>query len=106
MVALIGNVASAPDLRYTPGGRAVCSFRMAVSRPGNDQADFFTVVAWERQAEVCHEHLTTGRKLAVEGRLHHSTWEVNDGAKRSKVEIVAHRVQLLNPTSDREEVEL
>jgi single-strand DNA-binding protein len=106
VVALIGNVASDPELRYTASGRAVCTFRMAVSRPGGEQADFFTIVAWERQAEVCGEYITTGRRVGVEGRLHYSTWSTDDGAKRSKIEIVATRVQLLGPrpaTADAEE---
>jgi len=94
VVAVIGNVAAQPELRYTPAGKAVCSFRLAVSRPGGEQADFFTIVAWERQAEVCNEYLTIGRRVGVEGRLHHSTWEA-DEKRRSKVEIIAHRVQLL-----------
>lgn len=94
IVALIGNVAADPELRHTPSGRAVCTFRLAVSRPGADAADFFTVVAWERQAEVANEYLTIGRRISVEGRLHHSTWEA-EGGKRSKVEIVASRVMLL-----------
>lgn len=98
VVAMIGNVASEPELRHTPAGRAVCSFRLAISRPGGEQADFFTIVAWERQAEVCNEYLHKGRRVGVEGRLHHSTWETDDG-KRSKVEIVAQRVQLLGPPS-------
>lgn len=95
LVALIGNLASEPELRHTPTGRAVCDFRLAVSRPGGEQADFFTVIAWERQAEVCNEYLGKGRRVGVDGRLHHSTWEV-EGERRSKVEVVAHRVQLLD----------
>lgn len=94
LVALIGNLASDPELRYTPNGRAVCTFRLAVSRPGGEQADFFNVVAWERQAEVCHEYLEKGRRVGVDGRLHHSTWQV-DGEPRSKVEVIASRVQML-----------
>jgi len=94
LVCVIGNVAAAPELRYTDAGRAVCSFRIAVSRPGGEQADFFGVVAWERQAEVCAEYLSVGRRVGIEGRLHHSSWE-SEGEKRSKVEIVANRVQLL-----------
>jgi single-strand DNA-binding protein len=94
LVALIGNVASKPELRRTPAGRSVCSFRLAVSRPGADQADFLSVVAWERQAEVCAEYVQVGRRIGVEGRLHHSAWEV-EGAKRSKVEVVASRISLL-----------
>jgi single-strand DNA-binding protein len=96
LVAVIGNVASDVELRYTPAGKAVATFRIAVSRPSGDQADFFTVVAWERQAEVCNEYLTKGRRVAVDGRLHHSTWDSKDGEKRSKVEIVANRVHLLS----------
>lgn len=94
VVVLLGNLAANPELRHIANGRAVCSFRLAVSRPGGEQADFFTVVAWERQAEICKEYLEKGRRVGIEGRLHYSTWEVEDG-KRSKVEIVAHRVQLL-----------
>jgi single-strand DNA-binding protein len=103
IVALVGNLASEPELKKTTGNRSVCTFRLAVSRVSGEQADFFTVVAWERQAEVCKEYLTLGRRVAVEGRLHHSTWEVEEG-RRSKVEVVAHRVELLGkrPRTDEE----
>ena len=100
IVALVGNLATDPELRHTAAGKAVCTFRMAVSRSVPNEADFFTVVAWERQAEVCKEYLAGGRRVAIDGRLHHSVWEV-DGAegepkqRRSKVEVVAHRVELL-----------
>ncbi|MCW2974485.1 MAG: hypothetical protein JWN72_2758 [Thermoleophilia bacterium] len=94
IVALVGNLASEPELRQTAGGRAVCTFRIAVNRAGGEQADFFTVVAWERQAEICKEYLALGRRVAVEGRMHHSTWETDDG-RRSKVEVIAHRVDLI-----------
>lgn len=94
LVALIGNLATEPELRHTPGGRAVCTFRLAISRPGGEEADFLSVVVWERQAEVCAEYLAKGRRVAVEGRLHHSTWEKEE-VRRSRVEVVAHRVQML-----------
>jgi single-strand DNA-binding protein len=99
LVALIGNAASDPELRHTTGGRAVCSFRLAVSRPGTDTADFFTVVLWERQAVIASEYVAKGRRVGVEGRLHHSSWDT-DGQRRSKVEIVATRMYLLTPRTD------
>jgi single-strand DNA-binding protein len=86
VVVLIGNVASDPKIRTTGMGRSICSFRIAVSRPGGDEADCVEIVAWERQAAVCNEYLQVGRRISVEGRLH-----VTD----SKAEVVAHRVQLL-----------
>lgn len=100
IVALIGNLASDPELRHTAQGRAVCTFRLAVSRSAKDEADFFTIVAWERQAEICAQYLQTGRRVGVEGRLHHSTWEAGD-QKRHKVEIIANRVTLLGSNNDR-----
>lgn len=112
---LVGNLATDPELRQTSGGRAVCSFRLAVSRPGGTDADFFTVVAWERQAEICKQYLSIGRRVAVEGRLHHSTWQVDvapaaEGEqqrsnRRSKVELIAHRVELLGGGTRREQGE-
>jgi len=96
LVALIGNVASEPELRYTGSGKAVCSFRLAISRPGGTEADFFTIVTWERQAEVCDRYLYIGRRVGVEGRLHQTAAVRTDSEyKRSKTEVVAHRVQLL-----------
>jgi len=101
IVVLIGNLASEPELRHTPAGKAVCEFRIAVSR-GKDEADFFSIVTWERQAELCAEYIAKGSKVGVEGRLLHSTWE-KDGAKRSKIEVVAHRVNFLGSKRDAHE---
>jgi single-strand DNA-binding protein len=97
VVCLVGNLATDPELRQTAAGRDVCTFRLAVSRPGGTDADFFTIVTWERQAQVCRQYLSIGRRVSITGRLHHSTWEVEGegGGKRSKVEVVAHRVEML-----------
>jgi single-strand DNA-binding protein len=112
IVALVGNLATDPELRVTEGKRKVCTFRLAVSRSDATTADFFTVVAWERQAEVCKEFLSVGRRVAIDGRLHHSTWQV-EGAdadkpeRRSKVEVIAHRVEMLGrPRREEPDVDL
>lgn len=101
IVALVGNLATDPECRTVSGERKVCTFRLAVSRTNGQEADFFTVVAWERNAEVCESYLSIGRRIAITGRLHHSTWEVESGVegeaakRRSRVEVVAHRIDLL-----------
>ena len=95
IVAVIGNAATDPELRHTTSGKAVCTFRIAINRPGGNDADFFEIVAWERQAEVVNEYVSKGRRVSIEGRLHHSTWQTDDDKRRSKVEIVATRIQLL-----------
>lgn len=94
IVALIGNVASEPELRHTSSGKPICTFRLAVARPGSEEADFFTIAAWDRQAEVCAEYLAVGRRVSVEGRLHNAPWE-SEGSRRRRVEVVANRVQML-----------
>ncbi len=112
IVALVGNLATDPEIRVTEGKRKVCTFRLAVSRSDGATADFFTVVAWERQAEVCAEYLSVGRRVAIDGRLHHSTWQVESvdpdkkPERRSKVEVIAHRVEMLGkPRRDEPDVD-
>lgn len=101
VVVLVGNLATDPELRSVGSGRSVCTFRLAVSRASGIDADFFTVVAWEKQAEICAQYLSIGRRIAVTGRLHHSSWEVDSATsgeaplRRSKVEVVAQRVEML-----------
>lgn len=112
IVALVGNLATDPELRVTEGKRKVCTFRLAVSRTDGQTADFFTVVAWERQAEICKDYLSVGRRVAVSGRLHHSTWQIEapDGDKperRSKVEVIAHRIEMIgSPKREEPDVDL
>ncbi len=55
---------------------------VAVPRAGDDGADFFDVVAFGTLAEACPEHLAKGRRILVEGSLHHNTWNDADGLYR------------------------
>ena len=81
-VILIGRVVAQPEMRYTPGGKAVANFRLAVDRRGkSDEADFIPIVAWERLAEICGEFLTKGKLVAIEGRLQTRTYETKEGQK-------------------------
>ncbi|MCL5291813.1 MAG: single-stranded DNA-binding protein [Actinobacteria bacterium] len=101
-VFLMGNLTRDPELRYTPSGAAVANLGLAVNRryknaAGDwvDEASFFTVIAWGRQAETCSQYLAKGRPILVEGRLQQRSWEAQDGQKRSVVEVVAERIQFL-----------
>lgn len=99
IVCIIGNVASAPVVRKSLGGTAVCAFRVAVARPGGMEADCFTVVTHDKQAEICGAHLSPGRRVSVEGRLRSGALSraEADMPARAIVEITAHRVSLLAP---------
>jgi single-strand DNA-binding protein len=95
VVTLIGNLATEVELREVGPDKKVASFLLAVDRGNRDGgADFVSVSAWDRQAELCAEYLGKGRRIAVDGRLKSRSWE-EDGKRRSAVEVVARRVEFL-----------
>lgn len=100
-VILVGNLTRDPEVRYTPGGTAVCDLGLAVNeRRKNssgewvDEVLYVDVTLWGRTAEVAGEYLTKGAPVLIEGRLRLDTWE-KDGEKRSKLRVVAERMQML-----------
>lgn len=108
-VFLMGNLTRDPELRYTPQGTAVANLGMAVNRRFKDRSGeqkeevcFLTVVAWDKQAEVCNQYLQKGSPIFVEGRLQSRTWQDNEGKTRRVIEIRADRIQFL-PRSERRE---
>ncbi|HEX75009.1 MAG TPA: single-stranded DNA-binding protein [Dehalococcoidia bacterium] len=102
-VMLIGNVGTDPEMRFTPSGNPVTSFRVAANRvyttsdgERKQETEWFTVVAWKKQAESCNQFLTKGQRVYVEGSLRTRTWEGQDGQKRTRVEVIANRVLFLD----------
>lgn len=95
VVVLVGNLASAPELVTTTNGTKVCNFRLAVSRQNGQDADFLDIKTFGRTAEICSEYLAIGRRVAIEGRLNHATWRTENDEPRSKVEVIANRVEML-----------
>jgi len=98
-IILIGNLGSDPEMRYTPNGNPVTSFRMATSRrystsngERKEETDWFTVTVWGKQAESCNQYLAKGRQAYVEGRIHARSWEGQDGKMRTNLEVTANRV--------------
>ncbi len=101
-VILMGNLTRDPDLRYTPSGAPVCNFDLAMNRSYTTQAGerkdevcFMTVVVWGKQAESSGQYLAKGRQALIEGHLQQRSWETPEGQKRTKIEVVAERVQFL-----------
>ena len=102
-VMIIGNLGSEPEMRFTPNGNPVTTFRVATNRvyttaegERRQETEWFTVVAWNRLAENCNQFLTKGRPIYAEGRLHTRAWETQDGQKHSRPEIIASRVIFLD----------
>ena len=102
-VMIIGNVGSDPEMRFTPNGNPVTSFRVATNwvfttadGERKQETEWFTVVCWNKLAEQCNQFLTKGRLVYAEGRLRTRTWETQDGQKHYRTEIIANRVTFLD----------
>jgi single-strand DNA-binding protein len=108
-VILIGRLANDPELKYTPSGIPVTTFRLAVDRPmstearqsGQEkQADFIDIVAWRQQAEFASNYLGKGRLVAIEGRLQIRQYVANDGTNRRVSEVVVDQLKSLERPRD------
>jgi single-strand DNA-binding protein len=99
-VVLTGNLATDVEVKDLGDDRQVANFLLAVDRIGSEEADFFRVSAWNKQAELCGRYLSKGRQVGIDGRLKSSSWEDGDGNKRSAVEVVARHVEFLSSRAD------
>jgi single-strand DNA-binding protein len=106
-VTIVGRLTRDPELRSLPSGSSVLQLGVAVNgrqkdQSGNwsDKPNFFDVKVFGAQAEMLANNLAKGRRIGVDGRLDWSSWEAQDGTKRSKVEIVAQSVQFLDSKLD------
>ena len=102
-IMIIGHLGTDPEMRYTPNGNPVTSFRIASTRTytkadGERQQDteWFTVTAWNQLAERCNQFLSKGRMVFIEGRLQSRTWSGQDGQSRFSNEIVVNNVEFLD----------
>lgn len=99
-VVLVGRITRDAELRYTASGAALCSFSIAVNRrmkkgdQWQDEASFFDLTLWDKQAESLNKYLSKGTQVAVQGELRQDRWE-KDGQKFSKVQIFVNNLQLL-----------
>lgn len=103
-VQLIGRLTHDPDADHTTSGTPVTTFRLAIDRPGSNAADFVTIKTWDRMAETTAQHLTRGRRVAVQGRLAHEEWVGSDGRRAERLTVVADRVEFLDAPAARTDV--
>lgn len=110
-VNIIGNLTGDPELRATKGGTAVLSFGVAVNErvkgqdgEWTDRPNYFDVCMFGKRGEALGRILHKGDKVGVDGRLRYSSWE-KDGQRRSKVDIIADDVDLMQRKTDQSDDE-
>jgi single-strand DNA-binding protein len=109
-VMIIGNLGKEPELRYTPSGRPVTTFSVAVSRTWKgtngehrSETEWFKIVAWGKLAEICKEYLNKGQQVYIEGRLQTRRWEDKEGQQRTTAEVVANEMTMLGDRRDKDQ---
>lgn len=110
VITVIGNLVDDPELRFTPAGVAVASFRIASTprtfdRQANEWKDgdslFLSCSAWRALGENVAASLSRGTRVIVQGRLKQRTYEDREGAKRTVFELDVEEVgpSLMNATA-------
>jgi len=105
-VVIVGNLTKDPTIRETSNNTPVVNFHVAVNRrykDSNNQSQedvcYIGVVAWNKLAESCKNHLKKGHAVLIDGELQSRTFKTDDNKSRTIVEIKAKRIQFLNKLS-------
>jgi len=108
-VMIIGRLGTDPEMRYTPSGSPVTTFRIATGRQwrdangeSHDETEWFSAVAWNKLAEICSQYLTKGSRIYLEGRLQTRSWDdQQSGQTRYKTEVIASDMIILDSREGR-----
>jgi len=109
-IIIVGNLGRDPEMKYTPSGQPVTNFSVASNRSYNDangqpvkETIWFRVTTWGKLAETCSQHLQSGSKVLVEGRLTPDpdtggprVWNRQDGSAGASFEVTASTVRFLS----------
>lgn len=100
-VQLIGRLGKDPEARFTPTGKQVVSFSLAVSNRWKssgeikETTDWFNIEVWERLGEVCQQFLHKGSLIFLEGRLKTTKYD-DKGETKYFTKVVAQSMQMLD----------
>jgi single-strand DNA-binding protein len=111
-VMIAGRLTAAPELRYTPSGKAVSNFVVATNEYWNigdgekqQRTEFHRVTCWNSLAENCATYLVKGQAVYVEGSLRTRKFEDQEGVQRSVTFCLAQLVKFLDKPKAREQEE-
>ena len=90
---MMGRICNDLELRQTPSGVSVLTFRLAVDRAyqakGEERkSDFFNIVAWRGTAEFIAKYFSKGRMILVDGELQTRQYQDKNGSTQTVVELI------------------
>lgn len=97
---LVGRLTADPELKQTPNGLVVTTFRIAIDRAftaknTERQADFINIVAWRTSAEFVCKYFKKGSAIGIDGSIQTRDYTDKEGKKRTVFEVVAERVSFV-----------
>ena len=111
-VILVGNLTRDPEMKTTTSGQSITTFGLATNRQwmtsGSERrssAEFHECVAWARLAEICKQYLRKGMLVYVEGYLKTRSWDMEDGTKRFRTEVVLQDMIMLEKRGDEKDID-
>ncbi|HLI06511.1 MAG TPA: single-stranded DNA-binding protein [Ktedonobacteraceae bacterium] len=99
-VTFIGRLGKDPEMNYTPNGKAVTKFSLAVDQGKDQKAMWLNIVCWNELAERMGEFLHKGMQVFVQGRLLMRPYTDKNNVERLAVEVIASAVQVLEKRSN------
>ena len=112
-VSLIGNLTRDPEVRYTSGGTPICEFGIAMNKKTKTQSGeersevtYVEIVSIGKPAETLPRYISKGSPVLITGSLRYESWKDRDGNNRSRLSVLADRVQFLDrakPAEQRQE---
>jgi len=98
--SFIGRLGKDPEMNYTPNGKAVTKFSIAVDQGKTEKPMWLNITCWDKLAERMNTYLYKGAQVYVQGRLQINTFTDKNKAERQAIDIVASNVQLLDKKLD------
>ncbi len=108
-VILAGRVVADPELKQTKSGTSVVTIRIAVNRgfrsrdaAQQNEADFFSVTAWQNTAEFIAKYFRKGSAICVCGRIQNRSWTDQNGQTRYATDIIAEEANFVESRGNQE----
>jgi single-strand DNA-binding protein len=101
---LVGFLAKAPEVRYTPDGKPIGNVTVASNHKYGERKEtlFLDCVIFGKSAEFAGQYLDKGSLVLVEGRLSEKTWEDSMGEKKKKFQLIVNDIKSLSKREERE----
>lgn len=106
IMSVIGNIGKSVEMKYTPAGKAVTEFSIAVNEGKGDKktTEWIKVTAWDKAAEILNQYAKSGNKIYLSGTTKIECWtDKNSGAAKAQLVLTVREFEFLSPAEAKTE---